>query len=84
MIRLNRVSLLWAVLLMLLVACGGGQGGAPGPGGPGGGGMPTPEISVAVVPERDITEWDEYTGRLEAVDTVEIRPQVSGYLQKAV
>ena len=45
---------------------------------------PAPEISVAVVPERDITEWDEYTGRLEAVDTVEIRPQVSGYLQKVV
>jgi RND family efflux transporter MFP subunit len=39
------------------------------------------EISVAVVPERDITEWDEYTGRLEAVNTVEIRPQVSGVLQ---
>lgn len=40
------------------------------------------EISVAVVPERDISEWDEYTGRLEAVNTVEIRPQVSGYLQE--
>lgn len=38
-------------------------------------------VSVAVVPERDITEWDEYTGRLEAVNTVEIRPQVSGVLQ---
>ncbi|MEN9705082.1 MAG: hypothetical protein RLZZ393_961 [Pseudomonadota bacterium] len=42
------------------------------------------EISVAVVPEREITEWDEYTGRLEAVDTVEIRPQVSGMLEKVV
>lgn len=42
------------------------------------------EISVAVVPEREITEWDEYTGRLEAVDTVEIKPQVTGYLQKVV
>ena len=42
------------------------------------------EISVAVVPEREITEWDEYTGRLEAVDTVEIRPQVSGMLEKTV
>ncbi|MEO6186607.1 MAG: efflux RND transporter periplasmic adaptor subunit [Steroidobacteraceae bacterium] len=42
---------------------------------------PAMEVSVAVVPERDITEWDEYTGRLEAVNTVEIRPQVSGALQ---
>ncbi|HXC60859.1 MAG TPA: efflux RND transporter periplasmic adaptor subunit [Steroidobacteraceae bacterium] len=38
------------------------------------------EISVAVVPEREITEWDEYTGRLEAKDSVEIRPQITGQL----
>ena len=61
-------------LLTLVVACGHS---APPQGPP-----PAMEISVAVVPEREITEWDEYTGRLEAVDTVEIRPQVSGYLQK--
>jgi multidrug efflux system membrane fusion protein len=40
------------------------------------------EVSVASVPEREITEWDEYTGRLEAKETVEIRPQVSGYVQQ--
>ena len=61
-------------LLTLVVACG--------PSAPPQGPPPAMEISVAVVPEREITEWDEYTGRLEAVDTVEIRPQVSGYLQK--
>ncbi|MFO7324092.1 MAG: efflux RND transporter periplasmic adaptor subunit [Pseudomonadota bacterium] len=37
---------------------------------------------MATVIEREISEWDEYTGRLEAVETVEIRPQVSGYLQQ--
>lgn len=46
------------------------------------GAAPAMEVSVAEVPEREITEWDEYTGRLEAVETVEIRPQVSGYLQQ--
>jgi RND family efflux transporter MFP subunit len=65
------VALVAALLSALLVACGDQQ-----PAGP----PPPPEVSVAVVPERDITEWDEYTGRLEAVNTVEIRPQVSGYL----
>ena len=30
---------------------------------------------------REITEWDEYTARLDAVDSVEVRPRVSGYLQ---
>ncbi len=37
---------------------------------------------MAVVPEREITEWDEFTGRLEAVDQVEIRPRVSGYIKR--
>lgn len=57
----------------LLVACGK-PAAPPAP--------PVMEISVATVPEREITEWDEYTGRLEAVQTVEIRPQVSGYLNE--
>jgi RND family efflux transporter MFP subunit len=61
-----------AALAVLLTACGK----APPQGPP-----PPPEVSVATVPERDINEWDEYTGRLEAVNTVEIRPQVSGVLQ---
>src|SRR4029450_1246736 len=31
--------------------------------------------------ERGLTDWDEYTARLEAVDSVEVRARVSGYLQ---
>jgi len=30
---------------------------------------------------RELVEWDEYTGRLEAVESVDIRARVSGYLQ---
>jgi RND family efflux transporter MFP subunit len=30
---------------------------------------------------REITEWDEFTARLDAVDSVEVRPRVGGYLQ---
>lgn len=41
---------------------------------------PPPRIGVVNVVERDITEWDEFTGRLEAVDSVEVRPRVSGYV----
>jgi RND family efflux transporter MFP subunit len=43
---------------------------------------PAQAVTVATVPERDITEWDEFTGRLEAVDAVEIRPRVSGYIRR--
>ena len=43
---------------------------------------PPPAVTVAAVEERKITEWDEFTGRLEAVDQVEIRPRVSGYIKR--
>ena len=43
---------------------------------------PPPAVTVAPVLERDITEWDEFTGRLEAVNEVEIRPRVSGYIRR--
>ncbi|MPY91056.1 MAG: efflux RND transporter periplasmic adaptor subunit [Luteitalea sp.] len=43
---------------------------------------PPPKVTVAEVLHRDVTEWDEFTGRLEAVDTVEVRPRVSGYVSK--
>jgi multidrug efflux system membrane fusion protein len=43
---------------------------------------PLPAVTVAEVPEREITEWDEFTGRLQAVDQVEIRPRVSGYIKR--
>ncbi|KWR91997.1 efflux RND transporter periplasmic adaptor subunit [Cupriavidus sp. IDO] len=39
---------------------------------------PAPSIEVAAVVGQTITEWDEFSGRLEAVDRVEIRPRVSG------
>ena len=40
-----------------------------------------PQVSVAEVVCRQLGETDEFTGRLEAVNTVEVRPRVSGYLQ---
>jgi multidrug efflux system membrane fusion protein len=39
------------------------------------------EVSVAEVVCKQISDSDEFTGRLEAVDAVEVRPRVSGYLQ---
>jgi multidrug efflux system membrane fusion protein len=39
-------------------------------------------VSVAKPLTRDITEYDEYTGRFEATDFVEIRSRVTGYLDK--
>jgi multidrug efflux system membrane fusion protein len=39
-----------------------------------------PTVTVAAAVAREVTEWDEFTGRLEAVNTVEVRPRVSGYV----
>jgi membrane fusion protein, multidrug efflux system len=41
---------------------------------------PAPQVSVAKGLSKDITEYDEFTGRFEAVERVEIRPRVSGYI----
>src|SRR5688500_7929194 len=43
---------------------------------------PPPEVSVAQVVSRDVRQWDEFTGRVTAVETVELRPRVSGYVQR--
>jgi membrane fusion protein, multidrug efflux system len=43
---------------------------------------PPPQVTVAAAIDREVTEWDEFTGRLEAVDTVAIRPRVSGYVSR--
>lgn len=43
---------------------------------------PAPKVSVAKVLEQPVTEWDEVTGRLEAPETVQVRPRVSGQIDR--
>src|SRR5437879_6349949 len=37
-------------------------------------------VNVVTVTEKEVNEWDEFTGRLDPVESVEIRPRVSGYI----
>src|SRR5262245_46432595 len=39
-----------------------------------------PSVTVSRPLQKNITEWDEYTGRFVAVDTVEVRARVSGFI----
>jgi RND family efflux transporter MFP subunit len=60
------------ILSILLTAAGCKQKSAPQQ-------APLP-VNVITVIEKEVNEWDEFTGRLEAVESVEIRPRVSGYI----
>lgn len=65
------VSTVGSACFLLIGACGVA---APPP-------PPPPQVTVASVVEREIADWDEFTGRLQAVDAVDVRPRVSGYIQ---
>jgi RND family efflux transporter MFP subunit len=43
---------------------------------------PPPTVSVAPVEQRNLVDWEEYTGRTAPVEFVEIRPRVSGYISE--
>src|SRR5688572_1557018 len=43
---------------------------------------PAPQVTAAPAIARDITEWDEFTGRLEPVQSVAVRPRVSGLISR--
>lgn len=67
-------------LALLLAACSGGQGdGAGGHGGAGGGSAPT--VSVVPVLQKAVQEQEQFSARLEAPDSVELRSRVAGTLE---
>lgn len=61
-------------LAISLAACGGGGGESQQ--------MPPQGVSVATVVQQSISPSREFTGRIQAVDAVELRPRVAGYLAK--
>ena len=81
MVSARRNLRAWRRLLLLglaalgstLTACGGQDSN-------GGPQMPPADVSVSQVVAHEVTEWDEFSGRIEAVEHIEIRPRVSGYL----
>jgi RND family efflux transporter MFP subunit len=47
-----------------------------------GGGPPPPAVTVAKPIKRTVVDYDEYVGRFTAINSVEVRARVSGYLDK--
>lgn len=78
---MNRGKLLGtaSVLAGIVLAGCGGKG---GPAQDASSQMQPPKVTVAPVAQREMVEWEELTGRTEAVEMVEIRPRVSGHIQE--
>jgi RND family efflux transporter MFP subunit len=62
----------WGLLLLgaALSGCGAKKPDPP----------PTPKVTVATPLQMRVIDWDDYVGQFVAVDSVDVRPRVSGYL----
>src|SRR3569833_2198685 len=74
-VRIAGPILLFAVVEVLFAGCSEGKAAQNQQ-------APAPTVPVAPVEQREIIEWDEFTGRTEPVESVEVRPRVSGYIQE--
>src|SRR6266496_2957046 len=71
--RLTGPSLAMASTLLLAIGCGRQLAEQR---------LSPPVVTVAPVERQELIEWDEFTGRTEPVESVEVRPRVSGYIQE--
>jgi len=72
-VAVMRPLFVWlGLLLLLLTEIGCKKASAPQQ-------APLP-VNVLTVIEKEVNEWDEFTGRLDPVESVDIRPRVSGYI----
>jgi len=74
---MDRITSFLALMAVMAVAClVSGCGGAAPPPAP-----PPPEVTLSAPVEREVTTYLEYTGTTAAIESVEIKPRVAGYLQ---
>src|SRR4051794_28126106 len=67
-----RAAAAWTAVLAV-IGCSRSQAAAPPV-------PPAPQVSVARVVKRTVTDWQDATGRLAAIDSVELRPRIGGYI----
>ena len=61
--------------ISMSVALAGCSGGGESQGAP-----PPPEVTVATPLAGEVVDWDDFVGRFEAPENVDVKPRVSGYL----
>src|SRR6202023_223413 len=73
-LRAGLSAIAMVVMATVITACSNGQAEAPPP--------PPPEVDAAQVVTKSVRQWDEFTGRIAAIGAVDIRPRVSGYIDR--
>ena len=73
-LRTTSLGVLLALSVAVIAGCSGqaAENGMP----------PPPAVSVAPVLIKQISQWDDFSGRVEAVENVDLRPRVSGYIDR--
>jgi len=71
-VRFSIASLLSIALLLFVIGCSAAK--------PKSASAPPAKVTVTTVLEQDITDFDDFVGRTEASETVEVRSRVSGYI----
>jgi RND family efflux transporter MFP subunit len=73
LVRFGLLGFAWLAVSVLLDGCGHGAAQQQ---------APPAQVTVAPVEQKNIVEWSEFTGRVQPVDSVDVRPRVSGYIQE--
>ena len=72
-LRAGLFAVAMVVIATVVTACSNSQAEAP---------PPPPEVDAAQVVTKSVRQWDEFTGRIAAIGAVDIRPRVSGYIDR--
>jgi multidrug efflux system membrane fusion protein len=73
-LRAGLSAIAMVVMTTAMTTCSDSQAEAPP--------SPPPEVDVAQVVTKPVRQWDEFTGRIAAIGAVDIRPRVSGYIDR--
>src|SRR6266446_7579562 len=71
-LHIGSERLMVVALSLWLASCNNQQPVAPGP--------PAPEVTVSKPEQKEVVNWNEFTGRTAAVKLVKVTPRVSGYI----
>ena len=70
----SRMGYLWLLCLPIAAGCARSEGQPPP--------MPDPEVKVAKPVFKEVTDYENFPGQFEAVNSIDLRARVSGYLEK--